>query len=64
MTQYYGKYRGKVENNIDPQLMGRIQVSCPAVLGGVTRTPSPSSTSATPVAARSSRAITGAASRD
>ena len=33
MTQYYGKYRGKVENNIDPQLMGRIQVSCPAVLG-------------------------------
>ena len=36
MTQYYGKYRGKVENNIDPQLMGRIQVSCPAVLGGGT----------------------------
>lgn len=34
MTQYYGKYRGKVENNVDPQLMGRIQVSCPAVLGG------------------------------
>lgn len=33
MTQYYGKYRGKVENNVDPQLMGRIQVSCPAVLG-------------------------------
>jgi hypothetical protein len=33
MTQYFGKYRGKVENNIDPQLMGRIQVSCPAALG-------------------------------
>jgi len=33
MTQYYGKYRGKVENNVDPQLIGRIQVSCPAVLG-------------------------------
>jgi uncharacterized protein involved in type VI secretion and phage assembly len=33
MTQYFGKYRGKVENNIDPQLMGRIQVSVPAVLG-------------------------------
>jgi hypothetical protein len=33
MTQYVGKYRGKVENNIDPQLMGRIQVSCPAALG-------------------------------
>jgi hypothetical protein len=36
MTQYYGKYRGKVENNIDPQLMGRVQVSCPAVLGSGT----------------------------
>jgi hypothetical protein len=36
MTQYFGKYRGKVENNIDPQLMGRIQVSCPAVLGSGT----------------------------
>ena len=36
MTQYYGKYRGKVENSIDPQLMGRIQVSCPAVLGSGT----------------------------
>jgi uncharacterized protein involved in type VI secretion and phage assembly len=33
MTLHFGKYRGKVENNIDPQLMGRIQVSVPAVLG-------------------------------
>lgn len=33
MTHHYGKYRGKVENNVDPQLTGRIQVSCPAVLG-------------------------------
>ena len=33
MTHYYGKYRGKVENNVDPMLLGRIQVSCPAVLG-------------------------------
>ena len=33
MRQFYGKYRGKVENNIDPQQMGRIQVSAPAVLG-------------------------------
>lgn len=33
MTKYYGKYRGKVENNVDPQQMGRIQVSVPVVLG-------------------------------
>ena len=32
-VQYFGKYRGTVENNIDPQMMGRIQVSVPAVLG-------------------------------
>jgi len=36
MSQYFGKYRGKVENNIDPQLQGRIQVSVPAVLGSGT----------------------------
>lgn len=33
MTQYFGKYRGKVENNIDPMMLGRVQVSAPAVLG-------------------------------
>ena len=33
MSQFYGKYRGKVENNIDPMLLGRVQVSAPAVLG-------------------------------
>ncbi len=33
MTQYFGKYRGQVQNNIDPQMMGRVQVSVPAVLG-------------------------------
>ncbi len=33
MKNYYGKYRGTVENNIDPMLSGRIQVSVPAVLG-------------------------------
>lgn len=33
-NRYYGKYRGKVENNVDPQQQGRVQVSCPAVLGG------------------------------
>lgn len=30
---YFGKYRGKVENNLDPLQQGRVQVSCPAVLG-------------------------------
>jgi hypothetical protein len=30
---FYGKYRGRVESNVDPELTGRIQVSCPAVPG-------------------------------
>lgn len=34
MSQFFGKYRGRVENNIDPMQMGRVQVSVPAVLGG------------------------------
>jgi hypothetical protein len=33
MTEFFGKYRGKVENNVDPLQQGRIQVSVPAVLG-------------------------------
>jgi uncharacterized protein involved in type VI secretion and phage assembly len=33
---FYGKYRGKVENSIDPQGLARVQVSCPAVLGDAT----------------------------
>lgn len=33
MTRYYGKYRGKVTNNLDPEMLGRIQVSVPAVFG-------------------------------
>jgi hypothetical protein len=33
MRHYFGKYRGKVENNIDPLMQGRLQVSVPAVLG-------------------------------
>ncbi len=32
MRKYFGKYRGKVENNVDPLQLGRIQVSAPAVL--------------------------------
>ena len=31
--RFFGKYRGKVENNVDPLLQGRVQVSVPAVLG-------------------------------
>jgi hypothetical protein len=33
MPQFFGKYRGKVENNLDPMQLGRLQVSVPAVLG-------------------------------
>jgi len=33
MTTWFGKYRGKVEGNLDPMQLGRLQVSCPAVLG-------------------------------
>ncbi len=32
--QFLGKYRGVITNNIDPLLLGRVQVSVPAVLGG------------------------------
>jgi len=31
--RYFGKYRGQVENNLDPMMQGRVQVSCAAVLG-------------------------------
>jgi Type VI secretion system/phage-baseplate injector OB domain len=33
MSEFFGKYRGKVENNVDPFFLGRLQVSVPAVLG-------------------------------
>jgi uncharacterized protein involved in type VI secretion and phage assembly len=33
MTEFFGKYRGTVANNIDPLQQGRIQVSVPSVLG-------------------------------
>jgi uncharacterized protein involved in type VI secretion and phage assembly len=36
MTDYYGKYRGSVINNIDPNQKGRIMVSVPAVTGSGT----------------------------
>jgi hypothetical protein len=31
---YFGKYRGKVENNVDLKGQGRIQVSVPGILSG------------------------------
>ncbi len=33
MASFFGKYRGTVANNIDPMLLGRVQVNVPAVLG-------------------------------
>ncbi len=33
MKQFFGKYRGQVKNNTDPMQLGRIQISCPTVLG-------------------------------
>ena len=33
MSQFFGKYRGKVVGNLDPMSLGRVQVSVPAVLG-------------------------------
>jgi Type VI secretion system/phage-baseplate injector OB domain len=33
VTRFFGKYRGTVQNNVDPMLLGRTQVSVPAVLG-------------------------------
>jgi hypothetical protein len=30
---FYGKYRGTVANNIDPMMLGRVQVIVPAVFG-------------------------------
>lgn len=32
-TRYYGKYRGTVVNNQDPQRLGRVQAQVPDVLG-------------------------------
>jgi hypothetical protein len=33
LTRYYGKYRGTVMNNVDPEQRGRIQAFVPDVLG-------------------------------
>jgi hypothetical protein len=32
-ASFFGKYRGRVENNLDPNQQGRLPVSCAAVLG-------------------------------
>jgi hypothetical protein len=37
MSTYYGKYRGKVVQNKDPEGLGQLEVKVPAVLGEVTR---------------------------
>ncbi len=36
MEKFWGKYRGKVENNVDPNQLGRVQVSVPTVRGDST----------------------------
>jgi uncharacterized protein involved in type VI secretion and phage assembly len=36
MTQFHGKYRGRVEDNNDPLKLGRIQALVPAVDGTTT----------------------------
>lgn len=36
MKQYFGKYRGRAENNRDPFQKGRVQISVPDVLGDST----------------------------
>lgn len=33
MPDFFGKYRGQVANNVDPNRQGRVQVTVPAVLG-------------------------------
>jgi hypothetical protein len=32
-SKFYGKYRGTVVNNVDPMMIGRVQVQCAEVLG-------------------------------
>ncbi|MCP3137406.1 phage baseplate assembly protein V [Pyxidicoccus xibeiensis] len=33
MNRYFGKFRGRIVNNVDPLMLGRVQVGVPAVLG-------------------------------
>jgi uncharacterized protein involved in type VI secretion and phage assembly len=35
MTRFYGKYRGTVSDNLDPEKRGRIKANVPAILGSV-----------------------------
>jgi len=42
MREYYGKYRGKVIDNKDPDKLGQIKVEVPSVLGETTRWALPS----------------------
>jgi hypothetical protein len=52
--RYYGKYRGTVFNNVDPELRGRIQAIVPDVLGLI---PSTFALPCMPVAGKSSGAF-------
>lgn len=36
--KYYGKYRGTVLNNVDPELRGRLMITVPDVLGAIPST--------------------------
>jgi hypothetical protein len=42
MKTFFGKYRGKVEQNKDPEGLGRLLVSCPSVMGEATNWAMPS----------------------
>ena len=33
MPKFYGKYRGKVIQNVDPMQLGRVMVNVPTVMG-------------------------------
>ena len=53
-ARFYGKYRGTVFNNVDPEMRGRIQAFVPDVLGLV---PSTFALPCVPVAGKSSGAF-------
>jgi hypothetical protein len=42
VKKIFGKYRGKVEKNKDPEGLGRLLVSCPSVMGQETNWAMPS----------------------
>ena len=60
MTQYFGKYRGTVVNNIDPMQMGRIQAIVPDVTSVL---PTSWALPCVPMAGPQAGAVRGAADR-